>query len=184
MELDRGEDAQAWRAPGSSGVLPEGNVPKQGGEVGSWQVTQDSRAVRRERDSPSVSLPALVAAPPHPSSSPAAPPAQSGAAGAGQDPWTQHPSAPAVLPAGKDRKTHKTGWKKLLKGDWGEPTALRVPKKSLIHAEIMMKAQHSVSRAGHSQRGCWPRAKRWKNSQYNNKYTKFQKVYTDTSWII
>lgn len=73
--------------------------------AGGWllAVTQPSSAVRREGDSPSVSLPALVAAPACPSSSPAAPPAHSGAAAARQDPWMQHSAAAAGPPAGKDR---------------------------------------------------------------------------------
>lgn len=107
--------AQPWGAPGSCSLR---EMSQKRAEVGSWQVTQLSRAVRRDWDCPSVSLPALGAAPPRPSSSPAAPPARSGAAAARQDPWVLLPAAPAGPPARKDRKkTRETGWEKLLEGE-------------------------------------------------------------------
>lgn len=78
---------------GHQDPVPQGDVPREGWR---WLLAGD-RAVRRDRDSPSVSLPALVAAPARPSSSPAAPPALPGAGAARQHPWVQHP-------AGKDSK--------------------------------------------------------------------------------
>lgn len=102
------------KAGGQQDPVPSGKCPKRGLEAGSWQVAQPSRAVRRDWDSPCVSL----AAPACPSSCPAAPPAQPGAAAAGQDPWIQQPAAPAGPPAGNNRKkAHETGWKKLLKDE-------------------------------------------------------------------
>lgn len=59
-----------------------------------------------------------------------------------------------------------------------------VSKNNLIHAEIIMEAQHGVSRAGHPQTGCWPPAKKWKNSRYNNKHTNLQSLYRYTmDWL-